>query len=124
MKKKKPEFWKPEHFDTSYGNNYLEEVATEILKEVKEVSNWEVMRGNEEGIIRSLPIKIDNFGLIFGQIKMAKRYLNEVIRCLKIMGFEISIKSVKWHNVPDSCQNIVGDIGFFAVRFNFKKVKK
>lgn len=118
--------WQPKaDFNLNYNNTYMEELCPKLLEATKRASNYKVLISgmkNQAGIIKSLPINISNFSLMFNQIEIAQRYLTEMVWCLKTMGFHIKIDKIRWHNVMDSCENISGTIGFFTLQFTYKKL--
>lgn len=76
------------------------------------------------GIYRTSNINLrsnfDSFKIKFMSIP---RELYNFAWSLKTMGIAIKFESIEWHNTQDSGFNILGDIGFFILKFKFKKYK-
>lgn len=120
MKNCEIEAWKTDDFRVDYTNKYMDEECPKLFDRLKEMSEVDIILNENIGLLKSLPINVSNFCLVFDQIKLSQRYLVEMVLCLRRMGFDIQIEEVRWCNIMDSCENICGDKGFYAVFFKYK----
>lgn len=106
-------------------NEYLVQHTDKVLKELLNCPRVGVdILKDKCSILRSRFIDISDISKIKNQFQDAVWGFKNFIWTLEKMGFEVNPKEVVWHNVQDSDFNYDGRMGFFVLKFTFKKVKK
>lgn len=100
-------------------------MGPEFLKTVKAATEGDsCMREVGIGFARAPDICLssDNFNADI-EVKKSLDFIIKLVWAIKSMGFDINILSLHWHNVRDSCYNIMGDHGCFCIKYEFKEKK-
>lgn len=103
----------------------LEGQCEKILKDLNKTNDCDYdiyKRGHY--YITSPSINLRETDKFKDRYKMCVESLRRSIIALKVAGLSIKIIKLGFSNVPNSCDNILGNIGFFYIKYNFKKVKK
>lgn len=113
--------------DVSYEdlNERFRIMSPELLKTVKSRTEGDMfMPDVGTGFARAPDICLSSEGFDINiEVEKSLDFIIKLVWAIKSMGFDINILHLHWHNVKNSCYNIMGDHGGFYIKYEFKEKK-